>query len=301
MFETPPTRRRANQDEAERPFWISFSDLMSALMILFLVVMCVAMLSITRKASDITRKASDTERQAQERDNDIKGLLEQLRTSLETLKAEKKACMDATLDADRGVIDFGPQAYFDFNSHKLTPEQGKYLRECVPHILAVADSELGRRWLKRIVVEGYTDQKGGYLFNLNLSLQRSQRVLCTLLGKTPPDEPEFSPENRKRIQQLFLVGGYSFNSAKQNSDQSRRVELRLEFLGLNEKLLPPNDIATAEPEATCPLDPAVPRAQAQPLRPTVPQPPLAATSGRLTTPTPSPSPSGSFLQRLLSR
>ena len=31
--------RRAPRDEAEKPFWISFADLMTALMVLFLVVM----------------------------------------------------------------------------------------------------------------------------------------------------------------------------------------------------------------------------------------------------------------------
>jgi hypothetical protein len=175
MFESSTTSRQRSHDDAERPFWISFSDLMSALMILFLVVMCVAMLSITRKISD-------TERNAGERDGDIQRLLD-------LIDANIKACGDAHLDRDRYVIDFGPQAYFDFSSHRLSAAKEKYLRSCVPHILSAADSELGRKWIKRIVVEGYTDQIGGYLINLNLSLQRSQRVLCTLLGKTYPDEP----------------------------------------------------------------------------------------------------------------
>ena len=86
---------------------------------------------------------------------------------------------------------------------------------CVPHILNVASSALGAKWIKRIVVEGYTDQVGSYLVNLNLSLQRSQGVLCTLLGKSLPDETEFTPEQRKQIQTLFLVGGgYSFQFCK---------------------------------------------------------------------------------------
>jgi hypothetical protein len=33
--------RRPVRDEAEKPFWISFSDMMTALMVLFLVVMTV--------------------------------------------------------------------------------------------------------------------------------------------------------------------------------------------------------------------------------------------------------------------
>jgi hypothetical protein len=34
---------------------------------------------------------------------------------------------------------------------------------------------------------------------------------------------------------LFLVGGYSFNAAKDSDEESRRVEMRIEFLGMGEQ------------------------------------------------------------------
>ena len=40
------------RDQAEKPFWISFADLMSALMVLFLVVMSAALLSVTKTLTD---------------------------------------------------------------------------------------------------------------------------------------------------------------------------------------------------------------------------------------------------------
>lgn len=40
--------KRSGKDEGERPFWISFSDLMTALMSLFLLVMCVTLLAVTK-------------------------------------------------------------------------------------------------------------------------------------------------------------------------------------------------------------------------------------------------------------
>ena len=36
------------------------------------------------------------------------------------------------------------------------------------------------------------------------------------------------------MRSLFLVGGYSFNAAKDTDEESRRVEMRLEFLGIDE-------------------------------------------------------------------
>ncbi|MDO8206599.1 MAG: flagellar motor protein MotB, partial [Gallionella sp.] len=38
---------RRNKEEGEKPFWISFADLMTALMVMFLLVMSVALLAVT--------------------------------------------------------------------------------------------------------------------------------------------------------------------------------------------------------------------------------------------------------------
>jgi len=84
------------------------------------------------------------------------------------------------------------------------------------------------------VVEGYTDIDGTYMTNLQLSLQRSRQVVCELsksdgVGKT------LTAEELKEIRDLFLVGGFSFNSLKKIKAESRRVELKLEFWQLKEK------------------------------------------------------------------
>jgi hypothetical protein len=89
--------------------------------------------------------------------------------------------------------------------------------------------------MKRIVAEGFADQRGSYLFNLNLSMQRSQRVLCVLLASPLAEERAMSADDLEQIRELFLVGGYSSNSAKPSLEASRRIELRLEFFGVNEE------------------------------------------------------------------
>jgi outer membrane protein OmpA-like peptidoglycan-associated protein len=216
MFATQIVNNRNHKDEAEKPFWISYADLMTALMMLFLVVMSVALLAVTRT---ITEK----EKKGLERDKEIRQLLQLLAENV-------KKCGHATVSEERYVIDFGPQGTFPTGSHQLTPAQASSLQACVPEILTVATNELGKKWIKRIVVEGYTDQRGSYLYNLNLSLQRSERVLCVLLGRGSP----LTLDQRKQVRNLFLVGGYSFNLAKTLPEESRRVELRLEFWGLEE-------------------------------------------------------------------
>lgn len=211
---------KKTKDEGEKPFWISFADLMSALMVLFLLVMSVALLAVTKNVTEAERKKA-------EREQEIKHLLAQIE------KAAKQY-PGVSIDKNRNVIDFGDRARFDSGSSQLSTEQALYLRKFVPEVLTVARNELGKKWLKRIVVDGFADQRGDYLLNLNLSLQRSQRVLCVLLAPPSIQGHFLSPGELEQVRDLFLVGGYSFNSAKKSFEESRRIELRLEFFGINE-------------------------------------------------------------------
>ncbi len=213
--------KRGGRDEPEKPFWISFSDLMVALMVLFLFVMSVALLSVTKTVTEAERRQAEYEQ-------DIADLLKDFSNAA-------RQTTGVSVDIKKRTIEFGDKARFDTGSSVLRPDQARELRAFTPRVLEVADSPKAKRWLKRIVVEGYTDRRGTYLLNLNLSLQRSQRVLCALLDKKLlPDEVPLSDHQKGLIHRLFLVGGYSFNSARPSFDESRRIELRLDFYGINE-------------------------------------------------------------------
>jgi outer membrane protein OmpA-like peptidoglycan-associated protein len=213
--------QQGRRDEAEKPFWISFSDLMTALMVLFLVVMGVALIAVTNDATDREKK------EAQHRKD-----IDEILTRFE--KAAQEHHQDGvTVDRTRQVIDFGARARFAFGKSNLAPEQEAVLRRFVPAILDLANDELGRRILKRMVIEGYTDKTGTYLSNLNLSLQRSQRVLCAMFAKS--GDNLLGEKQKEDVRNIFLVGGYSFNAAKKTDEESRRVEMRLEFLGIDER------------------------------------------------------------------
>jgi outer membrane protein OmpA-like peptidoglycan-associated protein len=220
MFGTRSVIGKRAREEAEKPFWISFADLMSALMVLFLLVMSVALLAVTKNVTDAERKAA-------EREQEVVQVLGRLGRAASRFPG-------ITVDEVRSVIDFGDRARFETGSSQLSKEQAEALRTFVPEVLAVARDELGKKWLKRIVVEGFADQRGDYLLNLDLSLKRSQRVLCALLAPTAVNERALTEQEREQVRDLFLVGGYSFNSAKKSFEESRRIELRLEFLRVDE-------------------------------------------------------------------
>ena len=215
---------RTNQDEAEKPFWISFADLMMALMVLFLVVMAVALLAVTNTVSEIEQKE-------QQHKVDID-------QCLGLAVAAAKRHEGVKVDLQRRVIDFGDRARFAFGRSDLSTEQEGVLRRFVPELLDMTDAKSCQRVLKRVVVEGYTDKRGSYLSNLNLSLMRSQRVLCTMFETKGTDL--LNEEQKEAVRDVFLVGGFAFNSSKDTDEESRRVEMRLEFLGIDEKRAEPS-------------------------------------------------------------
>ena len=133
--------QKKHREEGEKPFWISFSDLMSALMVLFLVAMTVALLAITNEISESERAKTQRE--------------EEIDTLMERIKDVVKDFPGVTV---RGrSVDFGDRARFDTNSHHLQPEQARLLRALVPRILEVARDPLGEKWIKRVVVEGFAE------------------------------------------------------------------------------------------------------------------------------------------------
>lgn len=219
MIGTKIVLKRGGRDEAEKPFWISFADLMTALMVLFLVVMGVALLAVTKNVTE-REKAEEQHRK------DIELILDRFTEAAKRYDGIK-------VDKERRVIDFGDRARFAFGKSNLAADQEGVLRQFVPEILTLANDDLGKKVLKRVVVEGYTDKTGSYLSNLNLSLQRSQRVLCTMFAMGGASL--LSDQQKEDVRSLFLVGGYSFNAAKDTDEESRRVEMRLEFLGMGEQ------------------------------------------------------------------
>ena len=124
---------------------------------------------------------------------------------------------------------FGKSQYF------LNQSGQQALQDVVPLVLDAADSEEGRKWLKQVVIEGFTDTDGSYLSNLHLSLQRSEWVMCSLLDSRSPVQQGLSDARQQQIRAMFLAGGVSFNNAKKTKETSRRVELRMQFFGLKDK------------------------------------------------------------------
>ncbi|MCG9059769.1 hypothetical protein LH452_12660 [Laribacter hongkongensis] len=218
-FQLPRPR---SKEEAEKPFWISYADLMTALMILFLVVMVTSLLSVTQRIAVETQGEKD-------RAAGIAELCQHLELKARSLN---KAIV---VDCRNNRIHFGEAGRFAHNDYRLGADGEAALKEVVPLILEAADSEEGRKWFKQVLIEGFTDTDGSYLYNLHLSLQRSEWVMCSLLDDRRTAAMSLDAKQRAQIRDIFLAGGVSFNNARESKDASRRVELRMQFYGLKEK------------------------------------------------------------------
>lgn len=141
-----------------------------------------------------------------------------------------------SVSRDRLIVDFGEAARFGSGDHRLSREGAILLRGYVQELLAAVDAGSGRavdagssrQWFRRVIVEGFTDRVGSYLYNLDLSMKRAQSVVCALMSGGNGEAP-LSGEQQRRVRELFVVGGFSFNSARASKEESRRVELRLDF------------------------------------------------------------------------
>lgn len=232
----PPHR----SEDGEKPFWISYADLMTALMILFLVIMVAALATITKQSQELVEKAKNGDLHKTEvapppakperaeaalRFAEIKAICDQLAQSAKQVNA------NLYVNCKLNRIDFGPFGQFKKDQYTLDTQGEAALHDVVPLILNTANSPLGRKWLKQVVIEGFTDTDGAYLYNLHLSLKRSEWVMCSLLRPNTIKQAGLSAEARKQIKQLFLAGGVSFNQAHASKDASRRIELKLQFYG----------------------------------------------------------------------
>lgn len=223
---TKNSNAQKKREDGEKPFWISFSDLMSSLMVLFLISMTVALLAVTNDPDITAKEEADRSKAIADFMSEIKNIL--------TTEEFKGVRVDGT------TIDFGVRGTFEREGQNtLSPEQSQMLRSFTPKLLEkLRTTNAGRIWFKRAIVEGYASKTGTYLFNLNLSLERSQRVLCELLREPANiSEKAFSTEDRKLIATKFFVGGASFNSLRSGDGaQSRRIEFKLEFRTRQEKI-----------------------------------------------------------------
>lgn len=203
--------------------WQSISDMMSALMVIFLFISVLYMLQMQVEKSKMT-KIAEAYTEVQE-------------NLYEELHAEFKEDLDkwrASLEEDNTVRFYAPEVLFKPGSSEINQEFKKILKDFFPRYLEILTKGEFKKDIEEIRIEGHTSSEWGgaqsfearYLANLNLSQQRSFEVLKYCIHIL---------ENREKTQWLkgvLRANGLAFAKPVLKEDgtedklKSRRVEFK---------------------------------------------------------------------------
>lgn len=209
-------RSRINQrvEEEGNHYWMSYSDLMSALLLIFALLLMINMFG------------NQTEMEA--KDQMIEEVLGVKTKLIEELNnAFNDSNLEMEIDPQTGAIRFSDGVFFDYGSSEVSIEGRENLESFVPLYIKVLLSDEFHDHISQIIIEGHTDSDGPYLYNLELSQNRSFAVVESIFSK---QFPEFKEKEELRL--LITSNGRSFTvpmkdkNGKIDNDKSRRVEFQ---------------------------------------------------------------------------
>lgn len=152
-----------------------------------------------------------------------------LRTEIvQELSASLSAAhLAAKVDPSTGDIMLDSQLMFDTGRNELSFAGQQQLASLIPVYLEVLMRPEYINYVAEIIVEGHTDSKGSYIFNLELSQNRALSVATFCL-----ELPMLSPEQRSVLTDILTAKGRSYSDpiknpdGSENMDASRRVEIK---------------------------------------------------------------------------
>ncbi|HHY1362273.1 TPA: OmpA family protein [Campylobacter jejuni] len=172
--------------------------------------------------------------QLEKKDEELKNLQEDFQKAKEkvqnlglireNLSKELQSKLDnnITIDEKIGSISLPAEVLFDKDSYVLKNEAkaslGKILSEYFDAILE--DPKIFSN-IENIIIEGYTDSDGSYIYNLDLSQKRAYEVMNFIYTFYKSD----------KLQKLLMASGRSFSdpvfvNGVEDKDKSRRIEIK---------------------------------------------------------------------------
>ncbi len=203
--------------------WVSVSDLMAGLMMVFLLVAIIFMVNVEIERNKIRNVAI---------------LYDHLRTDLyEDLVREfdkDLAAWGAEIDEDLSFRFSRSDLLFDRGDTNLKAEFQAILKNFFPRYLSIITSEKYRHDISEVRIEGHTSsiwsgetEDNAYILNMELSQSRTRSALAFLMAL-----PEVQQE-KVWLKQNLTANGLSSSkpvissTGLEDADRSRRVEFRL--------------------------------------------------------------------------
>lgn len=141
---------------------------------------------------------------------------------IQTLK--ERLGKSISVDPNSGAIRLPSAVLFDKDSSILKDSAKETLKDTLfKYINILLGDEKIKAYVDSIVIEGYTDSDGPYLYNLKLSQQRALAVLDFIYAE--------NSDNQELLQKYVSASGRSFSNLiykddQEDKDASRRIEIK---------------------------------------------------------------------------
>ena len=239
--------RRQKVDEEEHNYWMSYSDMMAALFLVFILIITFTLVTskiqyeknqtqMKQKNKDLT----DAKKKSDEKEEQLKKIIGVKADIIKDLKKRfEKKKIKIILDEKTGAIELESKILFDVNKSELKTEGKKFLKEFLSeYVDGLFEHE---NEIAEIIIEGHTDddipagisKENGYLYNLRLSQNRAFSVVQYCLD---PNSKIFKDNlKREKLKKILTSNGKLYSMLKykdypQNNiidkTRSRRVEIK---------------------------------------------------------------------------
>jgi outer membrane protein OmpA-like peptidoglycan-associated protein len=207
-------KKTTYNSEEENVFSQSTGDLMAGLLFIFILLLMGALLQVQEKA---------------EQDEELVKQYDQIKTQLyidlqEEFKEDLKVWR-ASIDSTLCVRFQEPSMLFDYDKSELKPKFKEILNDFFPRYIAVLSREKYKDRIVEIRIEGHTDSKGEYFYNMALSQNRTRSVLQYCFNLMTEEQSAWLKglitANGLSSSQPILVNG------TEDFELSRRVEFRV--------------------------------------------------------------------------
>lgn len=210
-------RGRGWRDTApEQEYWLSYSDLMAGLLMVFVLMLLISL-----------DKYGGPAKVKMELDGATTGVIDDLQQAF-------RDSPGVVVDSLSGAVRFPDAILFAEGSADILPMGEQLLREFGPKYMKVMVGDpVNRQYLQAIAIEGHTNDRGSYEYNLDLSQRRAFAVMRFLLGHAGEYGAElrhFATANgesfRRQLCRTPVAADQPCPSGAIDKDASRRIEIR---------------------------------------------------------------------------
>ena len=221
---------KSNKNSEKLNFWLSYSDMMAALLLVFILILFCTLLetraTYEAKQAELAEKEKIIASQQSQIDT-IVGVRGDLVDALSTEFSGN--ALSVKVDAQSGTITFDSTLLFGFDDDQLQDQGKAFLDQFLPKYFSVLLSEDFSPYVAEIIIEGHTDTDGSYMYNLQLSQNRAFAVASYCLENS---NHILTDNQLEKLRILLTANGRSWSSpiynddGSVNMDASRRVEIK---------------------------------------------------------------------------